>query len=87
MKLHPRVPITQELILGAILIWRAFHRDVPEQQAEGESPVAAVTLLARRLELSLEYVPDHSHRDFIEKVLADVRSVLDSSEFILADPR
>jgi hypothetical protein len=86
MSPHSRVAVSQESLLGTIVIWRASHSGIPELQAWGETPEAAVANLAGRLGFALEDATDLFHRGLIQQTLADVHAVLGSSSVPEPEP-
>jgi hypothetical protein len=86
MKLLARVAVVEELVIGAISTWRAFHRDVPELQAWGDTPKTAVLNLADTLDRNVKDADDTFHRGLIEQPLSDIRAVLDSLSTLKPKP-
>jgi hypothetical protein len=56
---------------------QVHHRDIPELNADGESPRSAATNLAQELAREIEGVADNYHRGTIRRVLADVRAFIE----------
>lgn len=56
---------------------RAYHRDLPQLTGEGESPREAALGLLRHLILEEGAISDRWRREILEKVIADVRWILD----------
>jgi hypothetical protein len=66
----------------------AHHRDFPEIQAEGESPVHAAIRLINQLALALDTACDRWHREAVEWAIADVKTFAEheARDFELTEP-
>ncbi len=58
---------------------QVHHRDIPELNADGESPGTAAVNLAQDLAREIEGVVDDFRREAFQRALADVRAFIDRS--------
>jgi hypothetical protein len=57
--------------------FRVHHSDLPELEADGETPAAAATNLAQDLAREIDAAADELHRGPLHRALDDVRAFLD----------
>jgi hypothetical protein len=74
MQLHRRIAVTRQVLLQTIPVWRAFHRDLPELHATGQSPEEAIGRLADKLVRALEHCVDRIARAVLEEALEAAQS-------------
>lgn len=76
-----QIIVTTEVWVGhPVSTIHAHHRNFPEIQAEGETPLAAAAELAHQLQQALEGVSDPWHRSTVVQAMEDLQA------FVLSPP-